>query len=846
MYRFLIRGSLLLVFVIAIRAQSPSLRRFTPANPGGGGWFERIAAGPTGLVVACSDLSGAYISRDRGMTFTSVGPARGLVATHVAGVAFDANDGKRIFLGTDQGVFRSVDYGHSFQQVHATGYVETLAVARSNPQRIYAAWHPAYDQAAGRMLRSADGGSTWQLVDLNLPSGLRIIEVLVKEDDADTVIILTGEGRFASGPKSIYRSTDGGVHWTEVGGGFNQLVVDIALDPFDSDALYASVDDPNPSSFGHLYRSPNLGSTWNLLGNRGGHIWPDREVAGVIRMLDARTFFPWDPREGIWESTQGGVGGSWTRVGSVTAWDSAWSGAPWAFEATQQVGAFGEDQSDASTLYWVNSQFGYVTRDRGRHVSPVFSRAAAAGWSSTGLDNVVVVDLAVAASDANVVYAGFLDLGIWRSLDGGRQWTPLNAPSHTGGWNGHGGNTWSVLVDPVLSGTVWAPQSGEALGDATLLKSTDHGTTRITVGAGLPPGPILGLSLDPTSPVGARRIFATVNGDVFGSDDGGVTFTLRLANGGLHFTAVDPLGGATVYAGGEDGLWRSTSSGLVGTWLDTSPTAFHGNVAGPPTWGWVGVESILPDPGTAGRVYAVVHGANRGLYVSQDHGATWGATPIYANDVLRDVAIRPGDPMHLYAASSSAFDAGGYDPASQGVVESLDGGLTWTTLHRGLAWPLVLTLATSPADPEMLLAGAAGPGIHRLTRETLSLDSETASAAGGGVLSLSLTPGPNFAGRTYVLLATISGTFPGVDLAGGTVHLDLQPDLVTQFSLQYANSPWLADSLSSFDGTGAAQVTATFPPGLLGVLVGQTVHYAYVTLGPTDFASPPRALLVLP
>ena len=42
-------------------------------NPGGGGAFSTIGAGPSGIVIAGSDLSGAYRSIDYGKTWDVIG-----------------------------------------------------------------------------------------------------------------------------------------------------------------------------------------------------------------------------------------------------------------------------------------------------------------------------------------------------------------------------------------------------------------------------------------------------------------------------------------------------------------------------------------------------------------------------------------------------------------------------------------------------------------------------------------------------------------------------------------------------------------------------------------------------
>jgi hypothetical protein len=78
-------------------------------NPGGGGMFNRVAAGPGNLLIAASDLSGIYVSRDRGVSWTPVGPAEGLPEAHASAIGFDPRNVGVVLIGTEAGIYRSTD-----------------------------------------------------------------------------------------------------------------------------------------------------------------------------------------------------------------------------------------------------------------------------------------------------------------------------------------------------------------------------------------------------------------------------------------------------------------------------------------------------------------------------------------------------------------------------------------------------------------------------------------------------------------------------------------------------------------------------------------------------------------
>ena len=131
------------------------------SNPGGGGALTAVGAGPTGVILVGSDLSGAYLSRDKGRSWQPIGFMQGLTDDYVASVGFDTQDGNIFYLGTRKGIFRSSDGGQTLQQVLQDGYVLSIKFAVSNPQIGYAAWHPGMSLVGGQIYKTFDRGITW-------------------------------------------------------------------------------------------------------------------------------------------------------------------------------------------------------------------------------------------------------------------------------------------------------------------------------------------------------------------------------------------------------------------------------------------------------------------------------------------------------------------------------------------------------------------------------------------------------------------------------------------------------------------------------------------------------------
>ena len=105
----------------------------------------------------------------------------------------------------------------------------------------------------------------------------------------------------------------------------------------------------------------------------------------------------------------------------------------------------------------------------------------------------------------------------------------------------------------------------------------------------------------------------------------------------------------------------------------------------------------------------------------------------------------------------------------------------------------------------------------------------------GGRATMRLSMGSTYGMEPYFLLGSISGTSPGLNALG--LHLPLNMDGYTSFTLSHPNSPILMNSAGLLDPMGLAEATvwipAVFGPGLAGL----TLHHAAV-VGSTSAAVP--------
>lgn len=654
-------------------------------GPGGGGAYSTAGASADGSVIlAGSDLSGLSRSDDGGRSWTVVGSAHGLTDTHISAIGFDRSSAGEVFVGGESGLWWSGDRGQTFERRGVDGYISAID---ADGERVFVGAQSSFDLADGRVEISLDRGHTWATTG-GLPPGSYVLALRVAPG-TDRVLALVGPGRFVDAPAEVHLSTDAGASWDRLD--VAEPVLDARFDADDPSTVWLATDggDDDP---GTVVRWSD--GVFETVAGVGGLLLPE-PTSSSLRVIDPRFQYPWDDRNGAFEVADGTV----RRVSTIDDWGHGWSEVYYAYGESFNGTAptFGFDPSDPDRVFWVNHQFIYESRDGGETFDQVFADEVSPGrWRSRGFDNIVLEDLAVSA-DGEAVYAGFWDLGCFRSLDRGASWENCNTVERSGDWEGFGGFTGTIVTDPDRAEVVWLTQAQDWESPATLVRSTDRGEPGSwTAATGLPEAAdLLGLAVDPSSAPDLRVMYVTSLGDVYRSDDDGLTWHLDFACGGCRVTAVDSAG--VTFAGGEAGLFVRDAAGWDQLELPGSP----GPISAPQWWeGWTGVEAI--EPLDDGRVALAVRGV--GVVIGTPEGDFVAA---FDNPYVRDVVTTTDGT--LWAGSSSAYPAGGWEPDSLGLVRSLDGGQTWATVDIGLAWPFVSDLAGSA---EGLYLASPGEGIR--------------------------------------------------------------------------------------------------------------------------------------
>ena len=240
-----------------------------------------VAAQPgAGDIVYVGTQSGPYRSTDAGDSWSRLElPGKDRL---VWSILLHPSDPQTIYAGT-QGttIYRSRDGGRSWQELNPPepkGMVRMsfpcrvirLALDPNHPNQVYAALE------VGGVLRSGDGGDSWEgcndgLLEFTTEPRLRsrIVSDTETEGMMDSHALATTPAKpgtvFLANRMGLFRSDDNGTHWQELGiGRFSRLTYarDVKVSQHDPRTMYAALSGAAVSDEGSLYRSRDLGKTW--------------------------------------------------------------------------------------------------------------------------------------------------------------------------------------------------------------------------------------------------------------------------------------------------------------------------------------------------------------------------------------------------------------------------------------------------------------------------------------------------------------------------------------------------------------------------------------------------------
>ncbi|MGH7600773.1 MAG: WD40/YVTN/BNR-like repeat-containing protein, partial [bacterium] len=194
---------------------------------------------------AATASAGYDTSLYRAMKWRSIGPFRGGRSTAVAGVP---NQPLVYYMGgTGSGVWKTDDGGINWKPISdayfKTGSVGAIEVAPSDPNVIYAGMGETcvrgnFSHGDG-VYKSTDAGKTWKNVGLNDTRQIGRIRIHPQNPDLVYVAAL-GHIFGPNTERGVFRSKDGGKTWEKILYKDDKSgAVDIAMDPTNSRVLFA-------------------------------------------------------------------------------------------------------------------------------------------------------------------------------------------------------------------------------------------------------------------------------------------------------------------------------------------------------------------------------------------------------------------------------------------------------------------------------------------------------------------------------------------------------------------------------------------------------------------------------
>ncbi|MCA9621903.1 MAG: hypothetical protein KC731_22920 [Myxococcales bacterium] len=402
-------------------------------------------------------------------------------------------------------------------------------------------------------------------------------------------------------------------------------------------------------------------------------------------------------------------------------------------------------------------------------------------WSLVSLGGLSLFSLMVHPADPARIFVGTNAAGIYVSTNGGESFTPANQGvpfSRIAGFLGdptnpnvavasvqlltpqgvtstagqilrttNSGGNWTIAKDSIGLGKGLARCASQpddlyaAVSNGGLLKSTDGGTTWAELA-------LTGTAASDVevAPSNCDRVYGSTYPDgVHQSNDGGQTFTGPSGAGmdvqipGEIELAVDPANADRVLAANHSGVFLSQDAGATWTRVQaisaskittlairpSQPSAVWASTWGQGVWerpgpsqSWARVaSSALPRDWafTLGlhpqNLDLVMVGAAGQMWRSADGGTAF--LPVGPAANVLDFAFHPNDASVVLAGSQT-----------DGVLKSIDGGLTWVESNNGLPppWPSgacicqdIRAVHIDSQSPSTAYLGTAGQGIFRST-----------------------------------------------------------------------------------------------------------------------------------
>jgi photosystem II stability/assembly factor-like uncharacterized protein len=275
----------------------------------------------------------------------------------------------------------------------------------------------------GGVWKTNDYGRTWNPIFDEMPTG-SVGDIAVSESNPNVIYVGCGEGiqrPDLSVGDGVYKSTDGGKTWKNMGLKDGQQIGDIIIDPKNENRIFVAVlgHPYGPNTERGVYRSLDGGNTWERV------LYKDENTGAIQVSFDpnnANTLYAdmWAGRQGPWENGQwnGPESGMYKSVDGGNTWTKLTKGLPTPQQGLGRIG-FAVAPSNSNRLY--------ATVDAGRYGGIYRSNDAGESWELINADGRFwgrgsdFAEVKVDPKNADIVYSA--NVVTWKSTDAGKTWT---------------------------------------------------------------------------------------------------------------------------------------------------------------------------------------------------------------------------------------------------------------------------------------------------------------------------------------------------------------------------------------------------------------------------------------